>query len=275
MQQLGDLTSRCTCWITLSALGNGDAANCFDGITDFDVSDCAYSSSSSPRRQLQGGNGSLFPNGSIVDHIKEAGSSIKSEMKNMMDPIYDYLGIKPGIGRKRSKCQNAKKVNLFNIGTKTGLVSTHAQAADTKSFKADAGNSTRNLLGSNDDDAALERKMSERFDRIDTKAHSLESKVTSIEESMKSLEGKLGKVEGKLGKVEGKLDQVAGIDTKVHLIEKRVSERIDTKFHSLETKMEKRMTSVEENMKSLGIKLDQVAELLIKLVGDSQLEEAL
>lgn len=264
MQQLGDLTSRCTCWITLSALGNGDAANCFDGITDFDVSDCAYSSSSSPRRQLQGGNGSLFPNGSIVDHIKEARSSIKSEMKNMMDPIYDYLGIKPGIGRKRSKCQNAKKVNLFNIGTKTGLVSTHAQAADTKSFKADAGNSTRNLLGSNDDDAALERKMSERFDRIDAKAHSLESKVTSIEESMKSLEGKLGKVEGKLGKVEGKLDQVAGID-----------ERIDTKFHSLETKMEKRMTSVEENMKSLGIKLDQVAELLIKLVGDSQLEEAL
>ena len=246
-------------------MGNGDATKCFEGITDFDVvRDCGYSSGSSTQRRLQSGNSDLFPKGSIADQIKEARSSIELEMKNMMVPIYDTLGIEhSGKGGIRSKCQNAKK-NLFKLGT--------AQIADTKSSKAehlDAGNSTRNLLGSNDDDA-LELRMNERFDRLDTNFHSLESKVekrtTSIEESMKS--------------VEGKLDQVAGIDTNLH---------------SLETKMEKRMSSIEENMKSLegklldqvaGIdtkvqslermegKLDQLAELLIKLVGDFRLEEA-
>ena len=232
-------------------MGNGDATKCFEGITDFDVvRDCGYSSGSSTQRRLQSGNSDLFPKGSIADQIKEARSSIELEMKNMMVPIYDTLGIEHrGKGGIRSKCQNAKK-NLFKLGT--------AQIADTKSSKAehlDAGNSTRNLLGSNDDDA-LELGMNERFDRLDTNVHSLESKVekrtASIEESMKSLEDKLDQVEGKL-------DQVAGIDTKVH---------------SFESKMEKRMSSIEENMKSLEGKLDQVAELLIKLAGDSHLEEA-
>lgn len=244
--QVGDHVVGCTCWLTVTALG-GDASKCGD--SEYNAESCGQTSN----RRLQSENNNLFPNGTISDQIKEARSSIESEMKNMMDPFYDALGIKrSGNGRIRSKCQNvkAKVNNLFNLGP--------AQMINTKSSKAehlDAGNSTRNLLGSNDDDA-LELGMNERFDRLDTNVHSLESKVekrtASIEESMKSLEDKLDQVEGKL-------DQVAGIDTKVH---------------SFESKMEKRMSSIEENMKSLEGKLDQVAELLIKLAGDSHLEEA-
>ena len=54
---------------------------------------------------------------------------------------------------------------------------------------------------------------------------------------------------------------------------------IDTKVHSLEDGEENgfygdELDQVKEDMRAMVGKLDEVAELLVKLVGNSQLEEA-
>lgn len=54
---------------------------------------------------------------------------------------------------------------------------------------------------------------------------------------------------------------------------------IDTKVHSLEDGEENgfygdELDQVKEDMRAMEGKLDEVAELLVKLVGNSQLEEA-
>jgi len=57
---------------------------------------------------------------------------------------------------------------------------------------------------------------------------------------------------------------VAGIDTKVHSLE----DGEENGFYGDE------LDQVKEDMRAMEGKLDEVAELLVKLVGNSQLEEA-